>query len=89
MKVLCIDDSNRPSKIPIENWIQKDKVYTVIEVKNMGLQKDTMGYKLAEIELPENCFPYEYFSSKRFGFIVEVVDENKELSTEGAELELF
>lgn len=89
MKVLCIDDSNRPSKIPVENWIQKDKVYTVIEVKNMGLQKDTMGYKLAEIELPEKCFPYEYFSSKRFGFIVEVVDENKELSTEGAELELF
>jgi len=86
MKVLCINDSNRPAKIPAENWIKEGKVYTVIDVKQMGLQKGLMGYKLAEVSIPESSFPYEYFSSSRFGFLVEAVDENKELSTEGVEL---
>jgi len=89
MKVLCIDDTNRPSKISEEYWVKKGKVYTVIEVKKMGLQKDIMGFKLEEIALPETCFPYEYFSSLRFGMLVEIENENEELSTELADLEVF
>jgi len=89
MKVLCIDDTNKPAKISEEYWIKQGKVYTVIEVKKMGLQDGVMGFKLAEISLPEKCFPYEYFSSSRFGMLVEQEDENKELSTETADLEVF
>ncbi len=89
MKVLCIDDTNRPSKISEEHWIKKGKVYTVIEVKKMGLQQNMMGFKLEEVILPEKCFPYEYFSSLRFGMLVEPEEENEELSTELADLEVF
>jgi hypothetical protein len=55
----------------------------------MGLQQNMMGFKLAEITLPEKCFPYEYFSSLRFGMLVELEAENEELSTEAADLEVF
>lgn len=89
MKVLCINDADKPAKISEENWIKKGKIYTVTEVKKMGLQKGQLGYKLAEVNIPENSFPYEYYSSSRFGFLVEQIDENPEVSTEGTELDLF
>lgn len=89
MKVLCINDADKPAKISQENWVKQGKIYTVIEVKKMGLQKGQLGYKLEEISLPEKSFPYEYYSSLRFGFLVEQVDENVELSTETADLEFF
>lgn len=89
MKVLCIDDKNRPHKISEENWIKEGQVYTVIEVKKMGLQNNSTGFKLAEVSLPEKCFPYEYFRSSRFGMLIEIEEENEELSTETAELDLF
>jgi len=89
MKVLCINDTDKPVKISEENWIKQGKIYTVIEVKKMGLQKGQLGYKLAEVSIPEKSFPYEYYSSNRFGFLVEQVDINHELSTEKADLDLF
>lgn len=89
MKVLCINHANKPAKISEENWIKEGKVYTVIEIKKMGLQKGQLGYKLAEVNIPQTCFPYEYYSSSRFGFLVEQVDENPELSTGESDLNLF
>jgi hypothetical protein len=89
MKVLCLNDANKPAKISEENWIKQGKVYTVVEVKKMGLQKGQLGYKLAEVSIPEKSFPYEYYSSSRFGFLVEQVDDNPELSTEDADLDIF
>ena len=86
MKVICIDDSNRPSKISEENWIKQGRVYTVTEVKKMGLQQNMMGFKLAEITLPENSFPYEFFNASRFGIPVEHVEDNDPLSTDNSEL---
>ena len=66
MKVLCINDANKPAKISQENWVKEGKIYTVIEVKKMGLQKGQLGYKLEEISIPEKSFPYEYYDSSRF-----------------------
>ena len=58
MKVLCINDTDKPVKISEENWIKQGKIYTVIEVKKMGLQKGQLGYKLADVSIPEKSFPY-------------------------------
>jgi hypothetical protein len=32
----------------------------------MSIQVGKLGYKLAEIDLDEACFPYQYFSADRF-----------------------
>jgi len=66
MKVVCINDGNRPSKIPQDKWVVKGNIYTVVYAVNMSIQVGKLGYKLAEIDLDETCFPYQYFSAERF-----------------------
>jgi len=65
MRVVCIDDSNRPLGIPLENWIEKGKEYTIVKFVRMCAQNNILGVELEEVDL-SNCFPYEYFSAKRF-----------------------
>ena len=66
MKVVCIRDENKPKNIPQEKWVVKGSIYTVIHVISMSIQIGKLGYKLAEIDLDQTCFPYEYFSADRF-----------------------
>ena len=69
MKVICINHKNKPFKIPQEQWIKEDVIYTVIEVAQMGIQAGKYGYKLKEVELLSTSFPYEYYSADRFGIL--------------------
>ena len=32
MKVICLDDSNRPNEVKLTNWVKKDKDYTVVKL---------------------------------------------------------
>ena len=81
MKVVCINDSNRPAKISETEWIKKGEHYTVVEVAQMGLQAGKLGYKLKEVNLSKKSFPYEYYDAHRFAIstnapvIVEKVEE--------------
>jgi hypothetical protein len=64
--VICINDENRPKKISPYEWIEEGKTYTVIEISKMGLQAGKFGYKLKEVQLSEQSFPYEYYNADRF-----------------------
>ena len=66
MKMVCIDSSNKPSKVPIEQWIKEGEVYTVIKVVRMGLQDNKYGVLLKEVQMSPDCFPYEYYDADRF-----------------------
>lgn len=74
VKVICIDDSNKPKEIPIDKWVKKDTEYTVIYTVTVLPQKQ-LAFHLAEIELDDSCLPYEYFLSKRFGIRLEDLDK--------------
>lgn len=65
MKVICINDKDRPNEIPTSKWIVKDKIYTVIKVWHIRQRPGTYGVELAEIDLSD-CFPYLYFAANRF-----------------------
>ena len=65
MKIMCVNDANRPKEIPQHKWVKKDQIYTLIEVQNL-LSSQSFGFVLAEIDLDESCFPYHYFSPERF-----------------------
>jgi hypothetical protein len=45
----------------------------------MNIQRNKVGVKLAEIELGQSCFPYEYFDADRFAIATEapVLKEEK------------
>ena len=51
MKVICINDANKPAKIPQHEWIKEGVIYTVIEVVKMGIQAGKFGYLLKEVTL--------------------------------------
>ncbi len=68
-KVLCINDADRPSDIPISQWIKKGKLYTVIKVEKMLVQNGKIGFHLAEVNL-DGCFPYSAYTATRFGIII-------------------
>ena len=82
MRVVCINSSNKPSKIPIEQWVKEGEIYTVVKVAHMGLKVGTFGFLLKEIQLGPECFPYEYYSADRFVPYEESVEERTEVLEE-------
>ena len=64
-KVVCINDKNRPSKIPLSEWVVQGNVYTVRKVVPLALGNQ-LGFELEEVSLSPDSFPYEYYSASRF-----------------------
>lgn len=85
MKVICINDSNKPKKITEDQWVKKGQLYTVIRVVRLALQNDKLGLILKEIKLDKSCFPYEFYDSDRF-IVANEIMEKEELIRE-ADLE--
>ena len=67
IKCMCIDDKNRPSKVPESKWVKKGQEYTVIFTLIVLPQK-TLAVQLDEIDLDESCSPYSFFLANRFAF---------------------
>jgi hypothetical protein len=65
-EVMCINADNRPKRVSPYEWIEEGKMYTVIEVSKMGLQAGRFGYKLKEVQLSDQSFPYEFYDADRF-----------------------
>jgi hypothetical protein len=89
--VICINDENRPKRISPYEWIEEGKTYTVIEISKMGLQAGKFGYKLKEVQLSEQSFPYEYYNAERFlpvEFLAKALKEEK-VEEISADLELI
>lgn len=68
MKVLCVDDSNRPSDVPIDEWIIKGETYTVDKVIN-NLKHGRNGpigksFKLKEVSIKSD--KYSGYHIRRF-----------------------
>jgi hypothetical protein len=81
-EVICVNAQNKPKEIPSHLWLEKDKRYTVIGI---GHTLDgAIGFKLDEIELTEDCYPFDCFNPKRFG--IPAQDKSKTLEEELAEL---
>jgi hypothetical protein len=93
MKVICIDNSKKPKNVPVEEWVQEGDTYTVTRIVRMGLQKDTYGYLLKEVQLSSRSFPYELYDATRFLPIdlLSMMKEEKEeeVTIEEAYLELI
>lgn len=88
MLVICIDGSNKPTKIPVEQWIKEGEVYTVTTVVQMGLQDGKYGFLLKEVQMSTDCFPYEYYDADRFIPIDIRVYEQEETKQEILEADL-
>jgi|TARA_R110001606_G_scaffold131353_3_gene267276 hypothetical protein len=90
MKVICINDSSKPNKIPNEQWIKKGEAYTVTRIVRLALQQDTMGLLLKEVKMDNSCFPYEFYDADRFAIIDETLVKTEEsIKEKEADLEVI
>jgi hypothetical protein len=81
-EVMCINADNRPKRVSPYEWIEEGKIYTVIEVTKMGLQAGRFGYKLKEVQLSEQSFPYEFYNADRFVPVIALRQALKEEKVE-------
>lgn len=91
MRAICIDASNKPSKVPSNEWIIEGEVYTITRVVRMGLQDNKFGVLLKEVKLSSNSFPYELYDAERFlpiDLLSQAFEEKQETVKE-ADLELI
>jgi hypothetical protein len=91
MRAICIDASNKPSKIPDNEWVVEGEVYTITRVVRMGLQDNKFGVLLKEVKLSSNSFPYELYDAERFlpiDLLSQAFEETQETVKE-ADLELI
>lgn len=89
MKAICINSSNKPAKVPVEQWIKQGETYTIIKVVKMGLQDGIYGVLLKEVQMSADCFPYEYYDADRFVPLDARVANMEEEVVEEADLELI
>lgn len=74
VRVICIDDKNRPTEIPSTKWIKEGETYHVLFVV-YSVPSKTMAFDLEEIDLDKSCEPYQHFSAKRFGIHQDDLEE--------------
>jgi len=89
MKVICINDKNRPINILPSEWIKEGETYTITKIINMGLQDGKYGVLLKEVQLRSDSFPYEYYDADRFVSLDDRVANMEEESVKEADLELI
>jgi hypothetical protein len=89
MKAICIDSSNKPTKIPIEQWIKEGETYTITKIVKMGLQDGRYGVLLKEVQMSADCFPYEYYDADRFLPLDILTEVREEETVKEADLELI
>jgi hypothetical protein len=66
MRAICIDDTNKPNRIPQNEWIKEGETYTIIRFVRMELEKNKFGVLLKEVQLSSESFPYELYDAERF-----------------------
>jgi len=87
-KVICVNADNKPKRISPFEWVEEGRTYTVIEVANMNLQNNKLGFKLKEVALSEQSFPYEYYNAERFLPIDMLIEVGQEEVSEKAPADL-
>ena len=81
MKVICVDNSNKPNEIPISQWLVLKQEYTVIGLKRSIITGEQF-FVLSEIT---PVAPYGGYKIGRFGVDINQLNElieNKVLEEE-------
>jgi hypothetical protein len=71
VKIICVNDKNRPKEIPQSDWIKEGETYHIthvsIQVNQIENGKPVLGCDLYEKPLSiEKHYPYECFKLWRF-----------------------
>jgi hypothetical protein len=73
IKCVCINDKDKPSKIPQNKWLEEGREYTLAFSMTVLPQKQ-LAFQVQEIDLDDSCSPYTWFLANRFAFREEDLD---------------
>lgn len=85
IRALCVDDTNRPTEIPVEKWVKANELYTITSITKHVNQDGILGVKLKEISI-DDLSPYNAFKASRFGISVKDIQAFIDLAKDCAEL---
>jgi hypothetical protein len=77
IRVICIDDKNRPKEVAEKFWIKKGEQYTVEYIyRSLNPNSfDEIMVELKEVKMDESCKPYEFYNLKRFAIHKDDIEE--------------
>lgn len=85
IRVICIDEKNKPSVIPASKWVKEQELYHILMIF-YSIPSKTMAYTLEEIDLDESCAPYGVFDAKRFAIHQDDLEEFIQLAKDCTDL---
>lgn len=84
---VCIDDKNRPSKIPESKWVKEGSEYTLVFAM-VVLPQRQLGLQFYEIDLDDSCSPFQYFLADRFAFRIEDLEKLQEFIKQCSDMDM-
>ena len=85
IKVICIDDANKPKEIPQEKWVIKGETYHISHIFKQLLQPGIQGVELVEFDISMHE-PYNCYRLTRFAFRPEDISKFVEMMNDCANL---
>ena len=79
IKLLCINDQNRPEDIPLSHWVEEGFFYTLKDIKKLTIQGGILGVQIDEIDLLELGGQHEFFALNRFALDINDLEAFKEV----------
>lgn len=81
VRVICIDNKNKPSIIPQSSWVKEEIEYTVIRVLTSLNEnsKNVLMFDIAEKDISMYA-PYGYFRATRFAVHQDDIEKLEELA---------
>lgn len=85
IKVICLNDKNKPAEVPENEWIKELEWYHIILITIHPEQGFISGCELAEVSI-HSCPKYSAYRLDRFGFLEEDIPALIELIKESSRL---
>lgn len=85
VRVICINDKNRPLEVPANKWPKEGNEYHITWIYNQMLQKGILGVELAEFDISD-CTPYNCYNLKRFAINKEDFELFVQMAKDSADL---
>lgn len=78
VRIVCINDKDRPQEIPLNKWPKKDEWYTMTHLYYHPVQL-VQGIDIAEMELGPEEYPYGTYKLSRFAVHKDDLEKLKQM----------